>query len=189
MPFITEEAWQILTEPGKGQSIMLSRQPESGEFDQGLIDRFVFAEEGIIAIRNVRKEKNIPQKEAIRLFIRKNNNEEPDTAFDSLVRKLCNISELAYVEEKVDGCLSFVSGSTEFFIPLAGKIDVAEELLKMQEELAYTTGFLGKVMQKLSNESFVQNAPPAVVDAERKKRDDAASRIRVLEEQIRGLNK
>ena len=84
-------------------------------------------------------------------------------------------------------CISFVSGSTEFFIPLIGKIDVAEELNKLEEELAYTTGFLGKVMQKLGNDSFVKNAPAAVVDSERKKQEDAEARIRVLEEQISGM--
>jgi valyl-tRNA synthetase len=140
-----------------------------------------------MAIRNARKEKNILQKESIRLYIRINNSESKDTLFDSLVMKLCNITDLEYVTEKIDGCLSFVVGSTEFFIPLTGKIDVAEELKKLEEELTYTTGFLGKVMQKLSNESFVKNAPAAVVESERKKQDDAASRIRVLEEQIRSI--
>ena len=187
MPFITEEIWQILEERGEGESIMLARQPVAESFNQPIIDKFAFAEEVIMAIRNVRKEKNIPQKETIRLYIRKNNHDVPDTTFDSLVGKLCNISELAYVEEKVPESISFVAGSTEFFIPLTGKIDVEEELKKLEEELVYTTGFLGKVMQKLSNDSFVKNAPAAVVDSERKKQDDAEARIRVLEEQIKGL--
>ena len=186
MPFITEEIWHILADRTAGESIMLSSQPVPEEYDQNLIDKFVFGEEVIMAIRNARKEKNIPQKESICLFIRKNNSELPDTTFDGLVVKLCNISELGYVDEKVDGCLSFVVGSTEFFIPLTGKIDVAEEMNKLEEELAYTTGFLGKVMQKLGNESFVKNAPASVVESERRKQDDAEARIRVLEEQIRG---
>ncbi len=187
MPFITEEIWQILEDRAAGESIMLTRLPMPESYNQSLVDKFVFAEEVIMAIRNARKEKNIPQKEGIRLFIRKNNNEAADTTFDGLVMKLCNISEFGYVEEKVEGCISFVVGSTEFFIPLTGKIDVAEALKKLEEELAYTTGFLGKVMQKLSNDSFVNHAPAAVVDSERKKQDDAAARIKVLEEQIRGL--
>jgi valyl-tRNA synthetase len=187
MPFITEEIWQILDERGAGDSIMLTSQPVAEIFDQRIIDKFAFAEEVIMAIRNVRKEKNIPQKESIRLYIRKNNNDTPDTTFDSLVGKLCNISELAYVEEKVPESISFVAGSTEFFIPLTGKIDVAEELKKLEEELVYTTGFMEKVMQKLGNARFVNNAPAAVVDVEKKKQDDAVARIRVLEEQIRGL--
>jgi len=187
MPFITEEIWQILEERGEGESIMLTRQPVAESFNQPIIDKFAFAEAVIMAIRNVRKEKNIPQKETIRLYIRKNNNDAPDTTFDNLVVKLCNISELAYVVEKVADSISFVAGSTEFFIPLTGKIDVEDELRKLEEELVYTTGFLEKVMQKLSNERFVNNAPAAVVDSERKKQDDAEARIRVLEEQIKGL--
>lgn len=187
MPFITEEIWQIIGERGDGESIMLSSHPVAEGFDQDLVDKFAFAEEVIMAIRNVRKEKNIAQKESVRLYIRKNNNEDPDTTFDSVVGKLCNAGELIYTDEKVADCISFVVRSTEFFIPLTGKIDVAEELKKLEEELAYTNGFLGKVMQKLNNASFVDNAPAAVVEAERKKRDDAASRIRVLEEQIRGF--
>jgi len=187
MPFITEEIWQILEERGEGESIMLCKVPVPSFYDQELIAKFGFAEEVIMAIRNVRKEKNIPQKESIRLFIRKNNNEASDTTFDALVGKLCNISEIAYVEDKVPDSISFVTGSTEFFIPLTGKIDIADEIRKLEEELAYTTGFLGKVMQKLGNDSFVKNAHPVVVDSERKKQEDAAARIRVLEEQIRGL--
>ncbi len=187
MPFITEEIWHILEERKDGESIMLSSQPVPEKHDQALLEKFTFAEEVIMAIRNARKEKNIPQKESVRVFIRKNNNEVPETTFDSLIGKLCNISELGYVNEKVEGCISFVVGSTEFFIPLTGKIDVAEELNKLGEELAYTTGFLGKVMQKLGNDSFVNNAPEAVVNSERKKQDDAVARIKVLEEQIRGL--
>jgi len=187
MPFITEEVWHILAEREAGESIMLCSQPLREEYDQAFIDKFVFAADVIMAIRNARKEKNILQKEAIRLFIRKNNQEAPDRTFDAIVEKLCNISELGYVEEKVNGCLSFVVGSTEFFIPLTRKIDVAEELKKLEEELAYTTGFLGMVMQKLNNESFVKNAPISVVNSERKKQDDATARIMVLKEQIRRL--
>ncbi len=187
MPFITEEIWHVVRERADGESIMVTRQPEPKGFDQSLIDRFAFAEEVIMAIRNVRKERNIPQKEAIRLFIRKNNNELADTTFDGVAGKLCNVSEDGYVDEKVENCVSFVVRSTEFFIPLLVKINVEEELAKLEDELNYTRGFLGKVMLKLDNERFVNSAPPAVVAAERKKQEDSEARIRVLEEQIRGL--
>ncbi|MEI7983384.1 MAG: class I tRNA ligase family protein, partial [Bacteroidota bacterium] len=189
MPFISEEIWHLLRERDEQDSIMISREPIPGTFDQDLLDKFSFAEEVIMAIRSVRKDKNIPQKDPIRLFIRKNNEEVSETIFDPVVCKLCNISELGYISEKADGCVSFVVGSTEFFIPLTGKIDVAEEIRKLTDELEYTRGFLEKVNQKLSNERFVNGAPVQVVDAERKKQGDAASRIVVLEEQIRGLKR
>jgi valyl-tRNA synthetase len=187
MPFITEEIWHILADRAEGESVMNTRQPEPQGFDQSLIDKFSFAEEVIMAIRNVRKERNIPQKEAISLFIRKNNNELADTTFDGVAGKLCNVNEDGYVDEKVENCVSFVVRSTEFFIPLQVKINAEEEIAKLEEELNYTQGFLGKVMQKLENVRFVNSAPPAVVASERKKQEDAEGRIRVLEEQIRGL--
>ncbi|MCK9219384.1 MAG: valine--tRNA ligase [Bacteroidales bacterium] len=187
MPFITEEIWHLLRERKTGETIQLTAQPEPKDFDLTLIEKFGFAELVIMAIRSVRKEKNIPQREPMRLFIRKNNNEVVDPTFDGLVCKLCNITELEYVTESIAGSIPFVVGSTEFFIPLTGKIDVTEELRKMEEELNYTRGFLKKVDQKLNNASFVNNAPQQVVDIERKKQSDAISRIHVLEEQISKL--
>ena len=187
MPFLTEEIWHILRDRKETDSIMLSLQPVADSFDTSLIDRFRFAGEVIIAIRNFRKDKNIPQKDPVHLYIRKNNNEVPDTTFDPVVCKLCNISELAYVLEKSPDDQSFIVGSTEFIIPRMGVINVEAELKKLQDELNYTRGFLDTVNLKLSNERFVNNAPAQVVDAERKKRDDATGRILVIEEQIRHL--
>ncbi len=189
MPFITEEIWHIIRERAEGESIMLTGMPVCGSHDSSLIESFAFAAEAIMGIRNVRKEKNIPQKEAIRLFIKKNDDQPTDTSFDEVAVKLCNISELRYVNEKIPDAVAFVVRSTEFFIPLLVSVNKEEELQKLEEELAYTQGFLGKVMQKLSNERFVNSAPMAVVESERKKRDDAQTRIRVLSEQIASLLK
>jgi valyl-tRNA synthetase len=187
MPFITEEIWHLLRERKPGDSIMISRQPQPVTYDQELVSKFIFAEEVIMAVRNARKEKNIPQKEAISLFICKNNNDPPDTFYDCIVAKLCNISEIGYLDEKMPGSLSFIVRSTEFYIPVAVTINVEEEIAKLEEELRYTRGFLEKVMQKLSNERFVSGAPPQVVEVERKKQEDAETRIRVLESQISSL--
>lgn len=184
MPFLTEEIWHILKERESGSSLMVEHQPDVAPYNQRLIDRFIFAETVIIAIRSARKEKNIPQKEGLQLFVRKNNEEQPDFLFDGVISKLCNLSLLAYVEEKVANCHTFTVGSTEFFIPLQHTIDAEGEIQKLEEELAYTRGFLEKVMQKLDNEKFVRNAPAAVVDGERKKQQDAEARIRVLEQQL-----
>lgn len=187
MPFITEEAWHILEERPDSASLMLAEQPVPGPADLQLIEKFAFAEEVIMAIRNVRKEKNIPHRDTIRLFIRKNNNEPPDTTFDEIAGKLCNITDIYYVDHKVEGAISFVVRTTEFFIPATREINLEEEHARLSGELEYTRGFLEKVLQKLSNQRFVQNAPAAVVSAERKKQEDAEARIKVLEAQIAGL--
>jgi valyl-tRNA synthetase len=187
MPFITEEIWQLLEVRQEGESVMLTPMPVADGINESLISQFSVAEEIIMAVRNVRKEKNIPQKESVRLFIRLNQKEQPDTTFNGVIAKLCNVSEMEYVEEKLADSVSFIVGATEFFIPVTGMIDEVEELRKLNEELDYTRGFLGKVMQKLSNESFVGNAPARVVESERKKQQDAENHIRVIEEQIKSF--
>ena len=189
MPFITEEIRHLIRDGKKTGSIMLEPLPVPGEYDPSLISRFAAFEEAIIAIRNIRKEKNIPQKDAIRLYIKKNFDEVPDTTFDGVGKKLCNISEMEYVDEKVGDSITFIVGSTEFYIPHLTKIDVASEIAKMEEELNYTHGFLETVNKKLGNEKFVRNAPEKVLAVEQKKKSDAESRIRILEQQLDLLKK
>jgi valyl-tRNA synthetase len=92
----------------------------------------------ISGIRTIRKDKNIPFKDAIELKV---NNDSASTYFDSVVTKLGNIAALEYVSEKVDGALSFRVKSNEYFIPITGTINVEEEIAKLTTELNYTKGF------------------------------------------------
>lgn len=189
MPFITEEIWHILRERKAGESIMLTAMPEAGSFDHDLFSAFGFAEEVIMGIRNVRKGKNIPQKELISLFIKQNTDQHVDNLFGDVMVKLCNLSTITHSTEEVSGALSFVVRSTEFYIPLTTEINKEEELKKIEDELKYTRGFLDKVMQKLGNEKFVNSAPEAVVASERKKQADSEARISVLSAQIDSLKR
>jgi len=189
MPFITEELWHHIRERKEGESVMMTEMPKSQAFDKDFLDKFAYAQEVITEIRTVRKEKNIPFKESIKLMIRKNNNETSDTTFDPVASKLCNISQLGYVTEKVDQAIGFLIRSTEFYIPVEGNIDTEAEILKLKEELKYHQGFHDSVMKKLGNEKFVNSAPQQVVDIERKKLADALSKISIIEEQIRSLSK
>jgi len=184
MPFITEEIWHILNENNPKGSIMISEMPVPIAFDEKILSQFGMASEVIIALRSLRKEKNIPFKDKVELFIRKNNHETANMMFDPLVEKLCNLHTLRYVHEKVAGASSFIVGNTEFYIPLGDKIDVIAELAKLNEELNYVNGFKESVLKKLSNERFVANAKPEVVDIERKKLEDAETKIKVLQDQI-----
>jgi len=186
MPFITEEIWHHLQERESGASIMNTSMPTAGKVDEDLLNGFEFCRDVIISVRGIRKDKNIPMKETIDLFVRKNN-ENPDFTFDSIVKKLNNIDKLEYVSEKVEGALSFVEKSTEFYIPVGDTIDVAEEIRKLKEELGYTQGFLNSVEKKLSNERFVAGAPPEVVNLELQKKADAEAKIQVLLSQIATL--
>ncbi len=188
MPFITEEIWQRMG----GQmhtTISLEQWPDVEPCNNALIHAFEFAETVISEIRNIRKEKNIPQKDTVELFVKKNYNEQPDTTFDGIVAKLCNLEKLSYTDVKLENTLSFVVRNTEFYIPLTQHFNVEEEIKKLEEELNYTRGFLTSVMKKLDNKSFVNNAPAKVVEMENKKKTDAEARIKVLEEQINSLRK
>jgi valyl-tRNA synthetase len=188
MPFITEEAWHSIQDRKDGEDIIISSYPACGDFDESLLKHFDTERDVIIALRNERNTKGIPQKDKIHLRVKKNHGQEPDTFFDSIVIKMGNLADLTYIEEKVPGAYSFIVGSTEFYIPIEEEqIDLSAEISRVENELSYTRGFLASVMKKLENEKFVGSAPPKVVETERKKQADAEARIRVLEAQLEGL--
>jgi valyl-tRNA synthetase len=188
MPFITEEIWQTLGERRDGESIMIERLPEAKKYNKELIAAFESIKETVGGIRNVRKERNIPMKEQLSL------NMLPGTAADGrefypVVIKLCNLSEILTVNEKPEGAASFMTGTTEYYIPLGSKLDIEAEIKKIRDELEYNRGFLASVLKKLGNERFVQNAPANVIELERKKKSDAETKIRALEERLKELGK
>jgi valyl-tRNA synthetase len=188
MPFITEEIWQLLYDRKDGESIMVTRMPVAKKFNKEMIAGFESMKEIISPIRTVRKDKDIPNREKIELLILSDKSDY-NTGYLSVLSKLCNLSEVLFVSEKQEGTTSFLVGTTEYFIPLAGKIDVASEIAKMQDDLTYNRGFLVNVMKKLENERFVKNAPENVLELERKKKSDTESKIKSLEERIDELKK
>ena len=185
MPFITEEIWHLLEEREEGASIMNEMMPKADAVDAAFLKGFEQAKEAISSIRKVRAEKQISPKEAFALMIK--SEAGYDTQFNTVIAKLANLSEISLTDEKPAGAVSFIVGTDEYFIPLAGKVNVEEELEKLEKELKYQQGFLNSVSKKLSNERFVNNAPAKVVEAEKKKQADAESKIKALEEQIAGL--
>lgn len=186
MPFITEEIWQLLEERKSGVSIMISLQPVPGKFNDEILARFESVKEVISGIRTIRKEKDIPNRDKIELLI-KSENSNRDTYFFPVISKLCNLSGIEFVNDKPEGAVSFLAGTTEYFVPLAGKLDVEAELKKVEDEIQYFRGFLVSVMKKLDNERFVQNAPANVIELERKKKSDAEIKLKSLEDRLKEL--
>ncbi len=186
MPFITEEIWQLLLERKDGESIMVTSMPQAKKFNRDLIEAFERVKETISAIRTIRKNKDIPNKEKLALLVR-SEEENYDAEFLPVILKLCNLSEISFVSEKQEGTSSFMVGTTEYYVPLGGKIDIEAELIKLQEDLNYYIGFLTSVLKKLENERFVGNAPVNVLELERKKKSDTESKIRSLEERMKEL--
>ena len=185
MPFITEEIWHQLREREDGDDIIITQQPKAGSVNQDNINGFEHAVNIITGIRNIRKDKNIPQKEALELFVK--DGDMAQCVYYPVVAKLGNLEKIGIVEEKPDASLIFTVGAQEFYIPVGSGIDKEVEIAKLEEELKYINGFLKSVNAKLSNERFVNNAPAAVVDKERKKQADAEARKAVIEEQLTAL--
>lgn len=186
MPFLSEEVWQHTTERTPEEALCIANWPKLSEFDDKLISEFDFAAEVISGVRNIRKEKNIPNKDVLELM--ELNAGEVSSKMNPIITKLSNLSSIATVTEAVDGALSFRVKSNEYFIPISGAIDVEVEIAKLEEELKYTKGFLQSVQKKLANERFVNNAPAQVVEMERKKVSDAEAKIETLEKSLASLS-
>jgi len=185
MPFLTEEIWQHITKRTPEEALVIAKYPTEKSFDENVISGFDFATEVISGVRTIRKDKNIPFKDAIELKVI--NNEKSVSDFDAIIMKLTNVTALEYVNEQVNGALTFRVKSNEYFVPISGNINIEEEIAKLTEELNYTKGFLASVEKKLSNEKFVAGAPEQVIANERKKQADALAKIATLEQSITSL--
>ena len=188
MPFITEELWQQMYERNaeEGESLMVSALNMDTYVDTNDVAQFEVVKDIISNIRSIRLQKNIAQKEALELQVL---GENPVAEFNAVIQKMCNLSSIEVVENKAEGAASFMVGTTEFAVPLGNMIDVEAEIARMEAELKHKEGFLQGVLKKLSNEKFVNNAPAAVLEMERKKQADAESIINSLKESIAALKK
>ena len=185
MPFLSEEIWQHIEKRTPEDALIITSWPELKEANNAIINDFDYAIGVISGIRTVRKEKNIPNKEALELSLINNDGVASD--FDDIIQKLGNLTSLNYVNDKVEGAVSFRVKSNEYFIPFGDAINTEEEIGKLEEELKYIEGFLKSVQKKLANERFVNNAPENVVLMERKKEADALAKIETIKESLAGL--
>ena len=185
MPFITEELWQHLQPRKDGESIMLAVLPAVGNSDKAIMDAMEHAKEVVVGVRGVRASKNLSP----RLELTLNVLGAWDNSLDSVITKLACLEAINANAQKDPAAASFMVSTTEFNIPLASTIDVEAELARLNKDLDYYEGFLNSVKKKLSNERFVNNAPTAVVDAERKKQQDAETKIASLKASIDALSK
>ena len=187
MPFVTEEIWQQISSRTPQEALIIANYPKEKPFDEGILDEFEFIKEVISGIRTIRKEKNIPFKEEISLSVI--DNEHLATKWNSIIEKLGNVSAISYVEKAIEGAISFRVKANEYFIPILDKINIEEEIKKLETELHYAEGFLKSVRAKLSNEKFVNSAPAQVVENERKKEADTLAKIETLTQSLNKLKK
>ncbi|EAP85940.1 valine--tRNA ligase [Croceibacter atlanticus] len=185
VPFISEEIWQNISERSTDEALIISKWPEQYDVNASIIEDFNKVTEVISGIRTIRKEKNISFKDTIEVKVI--NTEKLSDKYNSIIAKMGNLSSIETVNESVDGALSFRVKSNEYFIPMAGAIDVDAEIEKLKAELDYTEGFLKSVKKKLSNERFVNNAPEQVVAVEKKKQSEAEAKIETIKASLASL--
>ncbi|HMG93790.1 MAG TPA: valine--tRNA ligase [Chryseolinea sp.] len=186
MPFITEELWNELKERKDRECIIVAAWPIPKEYNNDILAEAVFAFDVITEIRNTRNTKGMSPKEALVLKVN-SNDQSLLRSFRSIIQKLSNVSEIEVASQKINNATSFMVKSTEFFVPLEGKIDAEKEREVILKDLEYQRGFMISVDKKLSNEKFVSSAPPKVIEMERKKKADAEAKIKALEESLARL--
>ena len=185
MPFITEELWQALSTRKDGESIMYAEWLKESSVDEELLKAFDKTKEVVAGVRTIRLQRNIPNKDALSLEVIGNH----DSELDAVIIKMCNLTSLTSATSKDATSAAFLVGTTEYAVPLGDTIDIEAEIEKMETEIKYLEGFLISVDKKLSNERFVTNAKPEIVEVERNKKADAESKIKTLKENIAGLKK
>ncbi|MEM9857220.1 MAG: valine--tRNA ligase [Bacteroidota bacterium] len=183
MPFITEELFHALNNRSDDEDLIIAQWPKAESHSNDLLDEAEFAFEIISNVRNIRNAKQIGQKDELELKV-KTTDFDKFSNFSHIIKKLCYLSNFSKTEEKIESSSGFVLRGDEFFIPLAGAIDISKEREELEKELAYTRGFLKSVEKKLSNERFINNAPEKVVAMEKKKMEDAKAKIKALEERL-----
>lgn len=182
MPFLTEELWQAMKERTTEEALIITQQKTENEFNNENIAKFEISKEIISGIRNYRQTKGISPRESVEIFT---NAEIFDN--EAVIRKLANISDIHFTKKTDKPSFTFLVGATEISIPLSENLDLEEEKTKTEEELKYLKGFLISVDKKLSNEKFVANAKPEIVEVERKKQKDAQDKIALLEAKLASL--
>ena len=192
MPFITEEIWHILKQRADGEDCIISAYPKAGNSDKENIAIVEQAKDIISNIRDVRAKNGLSKAELLDLCAIKSERMEAllsRNGIQEMIIKVGNLKEIKLSDNDAASGASFISGTEKFVVLFEKKIDVAAELERLDKELTYQQGFVGSIQKKLSNERFVNNAPEAVVNNERKKMADGEARIKILEEEIAQLKK
>jgi valyl-tRNA synthetase len=184
MPFITEEIWHLLDERERKPSIMVADMPRPKAYNKEILQLFGNTREVVTFIRNIRAGKQIPAREKLMLNIRAPKYKKD---FVPVLKKLGNLSDIKFIDEKIKGTVSFITKYGEYYLSLGELVDHSEEMQKLKTDLEYTKSFLSSVMKKLGNKQFMANAPKKVIEMEKKKKTDAENKIKALEERLKNI--
>ena len=187
MPFVTEEIYHQLRERKEGDDITIKirSNTEWGSKPITLMQGKLL-KEVITTLRDTRIKNQLKPKEEIKLSIQTADQQSYDL-FKSILAKQVNASEINFVADAVAGSINTVVQRDKFFIETENELDTSAQKDQLLKDLEYQKGFLLSVEKKLSNERFVQNAKPEVVEVEKKKKADAEAKIKAIEESLASL--
>ncbi|MBP1156597.1 MULTISPECIES: valine--tRNA ligase [unclassified Paenibacillus] len=180
MPFISEEIWQHL--PHEGETITLAAWPTfEARFEAPEAVREMELLMDIIrSVRNIRAEVNVPMSKKVDLLVKPAGSETFAILQrnEEYVRRFCNTSSLEINSELAspDKAMTGIVTGAELYLPLAGLIDIAQEIARMEKELATLQGEVDRIEKKLSNQGFIAKAPAKVIDEEKAKLADYADK-------------
>jgi valyl-tRNA synthetase len=184
MPFITEELYHLLAD--QADDLCIRQYAPAGAAVRAVLDEGSLLKEAITSLRDARNKAQLKQKDRVSLHIQSASEETYRRILPILARQV-NADPVGFTSDAIPGTLAVVSGKDKFYIGAEQKIDTGNQKQELLKELEYLRGFLASVTKKLSNDRFVQNARPEVVNMEVKKKEDAETKIRVLEESLAGL--
>ena len=193
MPFVTEEIWQSV--PHVGESLVVATYPtvHPEQMDEKAAEEMEFLMDFIRSVRMVRNEMNTPLSKPINI-IAKVSDAAHYTVLkenESYIARFSNPEEFVYgedVEAPSDAVTSVITGA-EIYLPLAGLINIEDEIARLEKEAEKLQQEVDRVEKKLSNEKFVAKAPAAVVEAERAKGADYQAQREAVLERIATLKK
>ncbi|HLF45964.1 MAG TPA: valine--tRNA ligase [Chitinophagaceae bacterium] len=186
MPFVTEEIYHQLKERKDGDDLTIKQIPEVRSLKPEVLQQGKLLKEAITLIRDVRNKNNLKTKDSILLQI-ETKNPGLYKLFESILSKQVNSKATTYTLKAESGSFTLVGNKVKFHIITNSEIDTSTQKQKLLKDLEYQKGFLASVEKKLSNERFMQNAKPDVVESEKKKKTDALEKIHLLQESIKNL--
>jgi len=189
MPFITEELWSLIKERKAGEDCVVSQWPQLGRYDRNFILHIEKIKEVVKNSRDLRAKNQLSEKEPLALLVKKSESADQFLSLKGCaetIMKLGYFSGLAQTDQDVEAS-SFLAGTEQYFMIFERKVNLEEEIARIQKELEYYQGFVASIEKKLSNAGFVQNAKPEVVEMERKKWNDGVSKIKLLGEELKRL--
>ncbi|SIN98610.1 valine--tRNA ligase [Chitinophaga niabensis] len=186
MPFITEELYHLLRERKAGDDVVIRQFAKPAATNNTILTEGALAKEVISSIRDARNKNQFKPKDEIGLYIETHHG-NAFKRIENIIAKQVNANVVAYTKEAIPGAIALVIGKDKFYLVTEREVDPAAQKEQLLKDLEYQQGFLKSVENKLSNERFVANAKPEVVEAERKKQSDCIAKIQAIEESLKTL--